>query len=55
MNPDKYIVRVVLFRLPFGERPTPLIQNSSEYESEKEATELFKDLLRQMPQPEVTK
>jgi len=49
---DLYIVRVQLVRRRGFEPPEVMVQNSAEYTSEGEATELFKDLLREMPQTE---
>lgn len=48
----KYIVRIQLLKLPLYEKPEPMLSNSAEYDSQTDAAELFKDLMRQMPEVE---
>ena len=52
MPPSVYIVRVLLLKLPYCERPEVKLQASTTCDDEQHAAALFTDLLKLMPQPQ---
>ena len=48
---DLYIVRVLLIKLPAGDKPQTLLQESAEYPDQSGAVACFREVMAQLPVP----